>query len=95
VKRPAADEQLFKNWSEVYQSNTPYLEFKELYVAHTTGDVDIRAGIQRFAWEGSTNSHRTTVESVGLHAVPQKAARRTEDRRAVDIRDREQGRLER
>jgi len=50
VKRPAADEQLFKNWSEVYQSNTPYLEFKELYVAHTTGDVDIRAGIQRFAW---------------------------------------------
>lgn len=50
VKRPVSDEQLFKNYDEVYQSNTPYLEFKELYVARTFGDVDIRAGIQRFAW---------------------------------------------
>ena len=50
VKRPASDRQLFKNYDEVYQSNTPYLEFKELYVARTTGDIDVRAGIQRFAW---------------------------------------------
>lgn len=50
VKRPAPDKQLFKNFDEVYQSNTPYLEFKELYVARSAGDVDIRAGIQRFAW---------------------------------------------
>ena len=50
VTRPAQDKKLFKNYDEVYQSNTPYLEFKELYLSHTTGDIDIRAGIQRFAW---------------------------------------------
>ncbi len=50
VKRPAQDHSLFKNYDEVYQSNTPYLEFKELYVTHSAGDLDLRAGIQRFAW---------------------------------------------
>ncbi|MCK9417834.1 MAG: hypothetical protein M0R70_00470 [Nitrospirae bacterium] len=50
MKRPARDRNLFKNYDEVYQSNTPYLEFKELYFSHTTGDIEIRAGIQRFAW---------------------------------------------
>jgi len=50
VARPARDKQLFKNYDEVYQSNTPYLEFKELYVSHTADDIDVRAGIQRFAW---------------------------------------------
>ena len=50
VKRPARDTKLFKNYDEVYQSNSPYLEFKELYVSHTAGDLDVRAGIQRFAW---------------------------------------------
>lgn len=50
VTRPARDKKLFKNYDEVYQSNTPYLEFKELYVSHTTADIDIRAGIQRLAW---------------------------------------------
>ena len=50
VKRPAQDHSLFKNYDEVYQSNTPYLEFKELYVTHSSGDLDLRAGIQRFAW---------------------------------------------
>jgi hypothetical protein len=48
--RPARDRKLFKNYDEVYQSNAPYLEFKELYVSHTADDIDIRAGIQRFAW---------------------------------------------
>ena len=50
VKRPARDHSLFKNYDEVYQSNTPYLEFKELYVTHSAGALDLRAGIQRFAW---------------------------------------------
>ena len=50
VTRPAQDKKLFKNYDKVYQSNTPYLEVKELYLSHTTGDIEIRAGIQRFAW---------------------------------------------
>jgi len=50
VKRPVRDHSLFKNYDEVYQSNTTYLEFKELCVTRTSGDLDIRAGIQRFAW---------------------------------------------
>jgi hypothetical protein len=50
VTRPARDRKLFKNYDEVYQSNTPYLEFKELYLSHTMDDLDVRAGIQRFAW---------------------------------------------
>ena len=50
VTRPAQDKELFKNYDEIYQSNAPYLEFKELYLSHTAGDIDIRAGIQRFAW---------------------------------------------
>ncbi|MGE5172823.1 MAG: hypothetical protein ACM3MD_03230, partial [Betaproteobacteria bacterium] len=50
VRRPARDHSLFKNYDEVYQSNSPYLEFKELYVTHSSGALDLRAGIQRFAW---------------------------------------------
>ncbi len=50
VKRPARDNSLFKNYDQVYQSNTPYLEFKELFVTHSSGNLDLRAGIQRFAW---------------------------------------------
>ncbi len=50
VARPARDRKLFKNYDDVYQSNTPYLEFKELYVSRTMNDIDVRAGIQRFAW---------------------------------------------
>ena len=50
VARPAQDKKLFKNSDEVYQSNTPYVEVKELYLSHTAGDIEIRAGIQRFAW---------------------------------------------
>lgn len=50
VKRPARDHSLFKNYDEVYQSNSPFLEFKELYVTHSSGALDLRAGIQRFAW---------------------------------------------
>ena len=50
VARPARDRDLFKNYDEVYQSNTPYIDFKELYVSHASGDIEVRAGIQRFAW---------------------------------------------
>ena len=50
VKRPPRDHSLFKNYDEIYQSNSPYLEFKELYVTRSSGALDLRAGIQRFAW---------------------------------------------
>jgi len=50
IKRPARDRRLFKNYQDVYQSNTPYLEFKELYVQHSSAALDLRAGLQRFAW---------------------------------------------
>jgi hypothetical protein len=41
---------LFKTYDEVYQRNTPFLEFKELFLGRSLGDLDLRAGIQRFAW---------------------------------------------
>ncbi len=50
VKRPPRDRSLFKNYDEVYQSNSPYLEFKELYLSRSSANLDLRAGIQRFAW---------------------------------------------
>jgi hypothetical protein len=50
VKRPPRDDSLFKNYDTVYQSNTPYLEFKELFVTRSSGDLDLKAGIQRFVW---------------------------------------------
>ncbi len=50
VKRPPRDSSLFKNYDTVYQSNSPFLEFKELYVTRSSGALDLRAGIQRFAW---------------------------------------------
>lgn len=50
VKRPARDNSLFKSYDEVYQSNTPYFEFKELYLSYSSQKVELRAGIQRFAW---------------------------------------------
>jgi hypothetical protein len=50
VHLPATDHALLKKFNEVYQSNTPFLEFKELYGALTTNELELRAGIQRFAW---------------------------------------------
>ena len=50
VKRPVRDHSLLKSWDEVYQSNTPFLEIKELYVGYVTDTLELRAGIQRFAW---------------------------------------------
>jgi len=50
VELPARDHALLKKFDEVYQSNTPFLEFKELYVGIVANDLELRAGIQRFAW---------------------------------------------
>ena len=50
VQKPVQDHSLFKNYDEVYQSNTPYLEFKELFISRAWSDLEVRAGIQRFAW---------------------------------------------
>ncbi len=50
VKRPTQDRALVKNFDQVYQSNTPYLEFKEFSLARSWNDLDLKAGIQRFAW---------------------------------------------
>ncbi len=50
VRRPKHDHSLFKSYDEVYQDNTPYLEFKELYIEHSFDSLDLKAGIQRFAW---------------------------------------------
>ncbi len=50
VRRPPRDASLFKNYDRVYQSNTPFLECKEFFVARTAGPFDLRAGIQRYAW---------------------------------------------
>lgn len=50
VRDPQRDHSLFKNFDEVYQDNTPYMEVKELYLAHSMGEVDLRIGLQRFSW---------------------------------------------
>ncbi len=50
VKRPIKDHALLKLYDKVYQSNTPYLEFKELYLAFVLKDLELRAGVQRYAW---------------------------------------------
>ena len=50
VKRPSQDKDLFKNYSNVYQSNSPYIEIKELYAHYASNAIDLKAGIQRFAW---------------------------------------------
>lgn len=47
---PAKDHALLKTFDEVYQSNTPWLEIKEMYLAYTKGELELRAGVQRFAW---------------------------------------------
>lgn len=50
VTRPSRNHSLFKNFDEVYQDNTPYLEFKECYLEYAARTFGVRAGIQRFAW---------------------------------------------
>jgi hypothetical protein len=50
VHLPARDHAVLKTYDKVYQSNTPFLEFKELYGAYSTDIFELRAGVQRFAW---------------------------------------------
>jgi hypothetical protein len=50
VAMPARDHALLKTFDEVYQSTTPYLEFKELYGSYSSDILEVRAGVQRFAW---------------------------------------------
>jgi len=44
------DASLFKDFSHVYQDNSPFIEIKELYMEKETEDLDCRIGIQRFSW---------------------------------------------
>lgn len=50
VVKSAHDDSPFKSYDKTYQNNSPFLEFKELYITHSTNDLDVRMGIQRFAW---------------------------------------------
>ena len=50
VRGPSRDHSLFKNYHDVYQDNTPYLEFKEFYLERSFRSLDLRVGIQRFSW---------------------------------------------
>jgi len=50
VALPTRDHALLKSFDQVYQSNTPWLEFKELYLSYTEGGMELRAGVQRFSW---------------------------------------------
>lgn len=50
VDHPPERDSIIKSWNAVYQSNTPFLEFKELYGTYSSELLEIRAGIQRFSW---------------------------------------------
>jgi hypothetical protein len=50
ARRPLRDRALLKSYDRVYQSNSPFLEIKEFYLAHSSSHMDLRAGLQRFAW---------------------------------------------
>ncbi|MBP7342302.1 MAG: hypothetical protein PHG54_05440 [Smithellaceae bacterium] len=50
VTLPVEDHSTLKFGDRVYQSTTPFLEFKELYGSYSTDWLEVRAGIQRFAW---------------------------------------------
>jgi hypothetical protein len=50
VKLPAKDHSHLKLYDEVYQSNTPWLEFKEFYLSFSAMDLELRAGVQRYSW---------------------------------------------
>jgi len=50
VDRPVQDHTILRMGDRVYQSNTPFLEFKELYGSYSTNFLEIRAGVQRYSW---------------------------------------------
>jgi len=50
VDLPVKDHGVIKSWDKVYQSITPFLEFKEIYGSYSNDFLELRAGIQRFSW---------------------------------------------
>lgn len=50
VALPVEKYTVIKVWNKVYQSTTPYMEFKEAYGAYSNDYLELRAGIQRFSW---------------------------------------------
>ena len=50
VHLPVKDHSTLKYGDRVYQSTTPFLEFKELYGSYSTNFLDVRAGVQRYSW---------------------------------------------
>jgi hypothetical protein len=50
VRELSGDYSPVKDFSHVYQDNSPFVEFKELYLERGTGNIDCRIGIQRFSW---------------------------------------------
>ena len=50
VDLPVEDHGFIKGWDKVYQSITPFLEFKEIYGSYANDFLEFRAGIQRFSW---------------------------------------------
>ena len=50
VDLPVEDHSVLKVWDKVYQSITPFLEFKEAYGAYSNDFLELRTGIQRFSW---------------------------------------------
>ncbi len=50
VRNPRRDQGFIKNFEQVYQDNTPYLEFKEFFLERSLQEIDFRIGIQRFSW---------------------------------------------
>jgi len=41
---------LFNEFDTIYQDRSPYVDIDEAYLDLYTGDVDIRLGVQKFAW---------------------------------------------
>jgi hypothetical protein len=50
VQLESRDHAIVRTYNRVYQRNTPYLELKECYGAYGTDVIELRVGIQRFAW---------------------------------------------
>ncbi len=50
VRDQPRDTSLLKDLTHVYQDNSPFAEFKELYLERGIGNMEWRIGIQRFSW---------------------------------------------
>lgn len=50
VRDQESDRLVFKNFTQVYQDHSPFVDFKELFLQRGTAALDCRIGIQRFSW---------------------------------------------